>query len=201
MYAEDDEAVSLPGAVCAAGDARSDQLYLAPKGQLADSGDESDDPRKESDEPTEKENGDEPTEENDSNDYLDSILARNMFMPYSKPPPPPTEYKPETKAEPPKPPGFDHLRFTVVTAIVEVNDQRQVWIHTRTTDELRKLVTGQSFEVGGQGDAARATIGTIGPREVEIISGHDGSQYMVALGDNLQPPLPDDGEDRSAGSM
>jgi hypothetical protein len=91
----------------------------------------------------------------------------------------------------------------VVTAIVEVNDQRQVWILTRTTGKLYKLVEGQSFELGEEGNPARATIGTIGPREVEVISDHDGKQYMVALGDNLEPPPADgtsaDGD--SAGKM
>ena len=179
------EAVSLPGAVDAEGGARSDQLYQAPQEQLADAGDESDDPGKESDDPT---------EERTPNDYLNSIVARNMFMPFSPPPPPRTE--PEPEAEPPKPPGFDHLKYTVVTAIVEVNDQRQVWILTRTTGRLHKLVEGQSFELGEEGGPARATIGTISPRDVEVISEHDGRQYMVALGDNLEPPPAADGEDR-----
>lgn len=186
------EAVSLPGAADAKGDARSDQLYQAPQEQLADAGDQSDDPGKESDKPSEQETLD---------DYVGLILARNVFMPYSPPPPPRTEYMPQPKPEPPKPPGFDHLKYTVVTAIVEVNDQRQVWILTRTTGRLHKLVKGQSFDLGEEGDSARATIGTIDPRQVEVISEHDGRQYMVALGDNLEPPPADDAEDRSAGSL
>ena len=184
------EAVSLPGAVYGGGGddhrAKSDKLY---EEQVAGAADGSDDPGKESDEPS---------EEKPLDDYLDSIAARNMFMPYSPPPPPPTEHKPELKPEPPKPPGFDHLKYTVVTAIVEVNDQRQVWILTRTTGRLHKLVKGQSFQLGEEADPARATIGTISPREVEVISDHDGRQYMVALGDNLLPPPPAATEDRPA---
>jgi hypothetical protein len=181
------EAVSLPGAVDAEGGRRSDQLYQAPQEQVADVGDDSDDSGKESDEPAGQETLD---------DHLDAIVARNMFMPYSPPPPPPVEL--EQKPEPPKPPGFDHLKYTVVTAIVEVNDQRQVWILTRTTGKLHKLVKGQSFQLGEEDDPARATIGTITPREVEVISEHDGRQYMVALGDNLQPPPAPDSEDQPA---
>ena len=181
------EAVSLPGAVDSDGAARSDQLYRAPQEQVADKGDESGDPDKESDEPSQEEKLD---------DYLVAINSRNMFLPYSPPPPPRTE--PQPQPEPPKPPGFDHLKFTVVTAIVEVNDQRQVWILTRTTGRLHKLITGQSFELGEEANPARATIGTISPREVEVISDHDGRQYMVALGGNLQPPPPADTEDPPA---
>ena len=165
------EAVSLPGAVDAQGDDRPDQLYQAPQEQSADAGDKSGDP----------------AEEAAPNDFLASIVSRNMFMPYSPPPPP--EDKPE------------HLKQTVVTAIVEVNDQRQVWILTRTTGKLHKLVKGQSFELGKEGNLVRATIGTIGPREVEVISERDGRQYTVALGDDLQPPPAGNSEDRSAKGM
>ena len=189
------EAVSLPGAVDGNPDApsaRSDKLYEPWQGQLADADGESGDPGDESAEPTEGENLD---------DLLHLIVARNMFMPFSPPPPPaPQVDKPEPKPEPPKPPGFDHLKFTVVTAIVEVNEQRQVWILTRTTGKLHKLVKGQSFELGEEGNLARAMIGTIGAREVEVISEHDGRQYMVSLGDNLQPPAIDS-EDGPADRM
>ena len=65
-------------------------------------------------------------DESETLDDLALIVARNLFMPYSPPPPPPSEDKPEPKEEPPKPPGFDHLKYTVVTAIVEVNEERQV---------------------------------------------------------------------------
>ncbi len=172
------EAVSLPGAVDAEGAERTDQLYVALKGETEETGDAPEEP------------GDSPDEASPGEvleDYVDSIVTRDIFMPYSPPPPPPPADRGPPPA-PPKPPGFDHLKFTVVTAIVEVNEQRQVWILTRTTGKLLKLVKGQSFEVGAEGDPARATIGEIGPREVEVISKHDGRQYMVALGDNLEPP-------------
>jgi len=182
------EAVSLPGAVDAQGHARGDQLYAVPQEQVADTGDHSDPPGRESDEPVQQETVAE---------YLALIAARNIFSPYSPPPPPPPTEPESTPPPPPKPPGFDHLKYTVVTAIVEVNDQRQVWILTRTTGKLHKLVMGQSFELGEGSEPARATIGTIGPRQVEVISEHDGRQYVVALGDNLQPPLEDNAQDPS----
>ena len=185
------EAVSLPGAVDAEGAARTDQLYVARQEPAADAGDPGNPPA---------ESGDPPPKQA-PDEHVALVVARNVFMPYSPPPPPPVEQKAPQPTEPPKPPGFDHLKFTVVTAIVEVNDQRQVWILTRTTGKLLKLVKGQSFEVGAEGDPARATIGTIGPREVEVISQHDGRQYMVALGDNLEPPPATPSPSDAAGSM
>ena len=189
------EAVSLPGAVDSNPDApsaRSDELHEPWQGQLADASGKSGDPGEESAKPTEGA---------DLDDNLHLIVARNMFMPFSPPPPPPQEDKTEPEPESPKPPGFDHLKFTVVTAIVEVNEQRQVWILTRTTGKLHKLVKGQSFELGEEGNLARAMIGTISAREVEVISEHDGTQYMVSLGDNLQPPPAVDSEDGPADNM
>ena len=173
------EAVSLPGAVDAEGDARTDQLYHLPEEPSADAGDEPGDPGEESDDPA---------EETTPNDSLKLIVSRNMFTPFSPPPP-------DSEPEESKPPGFEHLKQTVVTAIVEVNDQRQVWILTRTTGKLQKLVKGQSFEVGEEGNPVRATIGMIGPREVEVSFEQDGGQFTVALGDDLRPPPPADREE------
>jgi hypothetical protein len=74
---------------------------------------------------------------------------------------------PPVEAPPPPRPRFDEARHTFVTGIVEVNGQREVWIHVRTDGRWLKLVEGDSFNVG----SFRGTIVAIHPRHVEIQAG------------------------------
>jgi len=111
----------------------------------------------------------------DLDEYRERIVGRAIFSPYQPPPP-----EPSPGDSPPKPPLFDHGKYTFVTAIVEVDGRPQVWIVARTTGKKYRLFEGESFEVG----SVKAKILRINHRSVE--SEVDGRRYEIALGDSLR---------------
>ena len=114
-------------------------------------------------------------------DYAASITKRNLFAEYQPPVPvKPVVVATKPKVEaPPKPPAFDAAKYAIITAILEVNNRRQMWLSVQTTGKTFKLFEGDAFEVG----AMRGTIGRIGSREVEL--NVDGKRRLVALGESL----------------
>jgi Tfp pilus assembly protein PilO len=107
--------------------------------------------------------------------YRDPIVKRNLFAAYS----PPVAKREAPRAEPPKPPAFDHSGHTVVTAIVEVDGRRQVWLLVRTTGQRFELFEGDTFAIG----AVEGKVARIGPQDVEIEMG--GRRRLVAFGQSL----------------
>jgi len=114
--------------------------------------------------------------------YRKTIVERNLFGPYVPPPPPVVHTEPKEPPKPPEPqpPSFDHAKYTVVTAILEVGGLPQVWIQVRTTGKKFELREGGSFDVGTD----RATVVRIGRREVEIEI--DGRRRIVRLGESVR---------------
>ncbi len=87
-------------------------------------------------------------------------------------PPPPSE-------EPPPRPTFDEAKYTFVTAIVEVNQRRQVWLTVRTEGKWLRLFEGETFQIG----SLNGKIVRIYPRHVEILA--DTTLLSVRYGESL----------------
>lgn len=77
-------------------------------------------------------------------DGLPAATAKTKLTVNVQDPPPPES--PPTP--PPKKPGFDNAKYTVLTGVVEVNDEREVWLLIRPTGETLKLKVGEKFEIG-----------------------------------------------------
>src|SRR6185295_1306096 len=86
----------------------------------------------------------------------------------------------ERKVDPPKPPVFDTAKHAVITAIIEVDHEPELWLSVRTTGKTLRLREGESFEVG----ALTGKVVRIGDREAEFETG--GKRLLVALGDSLR---------------
>ena len=122
--------------------------------------------------------------------YEKLIVSRNVFVPYTPPPPVRPPYKaPEVKAPPriptpPPPPRFDDSKFAFLTAILNEGDEAEVWVLVRTTGKLHKLHHGDSVEVG----QFKGTITRIGKYDIEITTG--GQRLLIALGNSLRDSAP-----------
>jgi hypothetical protein len=71
--------------------------------------------------------------------------TQTVYISVRNPPPPPVE-RPRDP-EPPKP-RFDVAKYTVLTAVLAINDEAQVWLMVQPTGETRKLQVGDQFEIG-----------------------------------------------------
>jgi hypothetical protein len=101
--------------------------------------------------------------------YTDVIVARNLFAPYVP--------AGTVRA---KRPQVDASQYTYITAITEVDSQRQVWLEERLTGKKLRLAEGETFEVGG----TRGAVKTIGVRDVVLE--FDGRTRRFAYGENLR---------------
>jgi hypothetical protein len=114
-----------------------------------------------------------------SDEYAKFIAERNVFAVYK---PKPVERPPvvkEKEIEQPKPPKFEHLEFTKLTAIVEIDGQLRAWIETKTTGDSYKLLVGEEANVA----SVKVVILRIGTREVEMQVGEE--TRTIGLGQNL----------------
>ncbi len=109
--------------------------------------------------------------------YQAAIVGRNFFAEYT--PPKPTVVE-RPKVDPPKPPAFDAAKHAVITAIIEVNHQPEIWLSVRTTGKTLRLREGETFEVG----ALSGTVVRIGDRDAELEAG--GKRLLVSLGESLR---------------
>lgn len=122
--------------------------------------------------------------------YLDEIGKRNMFVEYKPPPPPPRERPRPTPTPPPpvrpSPPPFDTSKYTILTAIIEIDREPQVWLRVRTTGQLVKLREGDPIEIG----QFKGRLIRVGLRDV-LVENDQGRQMVVALGESLRPQFDD----------
>lgn len=119
----------------------------------------------------------------EAEEYRQAIVERNLFAAYEPPPPPPPPPQPkkvETRPPPPPPkPRFDPAKFAVISAIIEVAGQPQVWINDRTAGKILKFREGDSFSIGQlQGSVAR--IGTL-----DVVLEHSEGRRLLTLGESL----------------
>jgi hypothetical protein len=75
--------------------------------------------------------------------------------------------------------GFDHSKFTILTAILASEAQREIWLHNRPAGEMLKLHPGDRFEIG----SIKGTIAEIGEYDFSFDSG--GKRRKVEHGENL----------------
>jgi hypothetical protein len=85
-------------------------------------------------------------------------------------------------ARPPEPPklAFDHAKFTVLTAVLDIGGIPEVWLHVRPTGQTLKLHTGDQFEIG----SIKGTVGQIGESDFAFES--DGKQRRLERGEILE---------------
>ena len=106
-------------------------------------------------------------------EYGNTIVDRNIFAP---PKPKATAQKREEAKPPPK---FDHLEFTKLTAITEIDGQRKAWIETKTTGQKFTVHEGEEIDIA----SAKVKVLRIGVREIDLQIGSD--HRTVGLGQNL----------------
>lgn len=75
--------------------------------------------------------------------------------------------------------ALDASDFAFLTAILNVGGQPEAWFTLRTTGEVLKLRSGDSFEVG----QFRGTVAEIDQQDLVIQS--DDERWLVSLGENL----------------
>jgi hypothetical protein len=111
-------------------------------------------------------------------DYRKIVEARNIFVAYTPPKPagPPQSAEKNT---PPPPPKFDHLEFTKLTGITEIDGQPVAWIETKTTGQSYKAREGEELDIA----SAKVKILHIGTRDIEMQIGEE--KRTINLGQNL----------------
>lgn len=119
--------------------------------------------------------------------YVESIVSRNIFEPYSPPPPPKPEPKPVVveRKQPPKP-KFDDAKHAFVTALIGTGQGPQAWINVRTTGKTLYLEPGDEIEVGEFKGRLKAI--DLDARKIVIES--DGQTLSVKFGANLRDAAP-----------
>lgn len=126
----------------------------------------------------------------DAKPYRQAIVERNLFAPYTPPPPPrrpdppPIARRPDPPPTPaPKPPSFDTAKYAFVTAILETGGVPEVWIVVRTTGQVLKLGEGAAVQLGD----FKARIAKIEAERITIE--FEGQSHSVALGEHLRMGL------------
>jgi hypothetical protein len=109
-----------------------------------------------------------------SDDGLPSKSKSQTIKVSVKEPPPP-----EKVVEAPKKPSFDLAKYTVLTAVLSVNNNAEVWLLVQPTGETRKLQTGDSFEIG----SIKGEVSEIGIDDVIVAV--DGHEHRLVKGANL----------------
>lgn len=75
--------------------------------------------------------------------------------------------------------AFDPADFAFLTAILEIDGQAEAWFTVRTTGEILKLRSGQSFEIG----QFHGVVVEIEDQDLVIDS--DDERWLLTLGENL----------------
>lgn len=117
----------------------------------------------------------------DVESYLQPIVNRSFFEPYTPPPPPPPR-RPVVSDTParPRPPQFDVARYAFLTAIINIGGEPEAWINVRPTGELLRLRKGDQVRVG----AFQGTVTRIAERHIELDCA--GTPCQVSLGSSLR---------------
>jgi hypothetical protein len=86
---------------------------------------------------------------------------------------------PPTAGPPPPPPGFNHAKYTILTAVLDIGGIREIWLHVRTKGETLKLHEGDQFDIG----PIKGTVAQIG--KTDFVFEADGKQRKLEKGDVL----------------
>jgi hypothetical protein len=80
--------------------------------------------------------------------------------------------------------AFDDAKYTVLTAVLDVSGEGEVWLHVRPKGQTLKLRTGDKFEVG----SVKGRVAEIG--QADFVFEADGKQHRVGKGEALQAEAP-----------
>jgi hypothetical protein len=94
-------------------------------------------------------------------------------------PPPPEPVRPSPPPEPPKL-AFDDAKYTVLTAVIDVSGDSEIWLLIRPKGQTLRLHVGDKFEVG----SIKGTVASIGESDFTFESG--GKQRRLTKGDTLE---------------
>jgi len=75
--------------------------------------------------------------------------------------------------------GFDQAKFTVLSGVIEVDGEREVWLHNRTKGQRLELRVGDEFEIGSM----KGRIESIGLTDFTFLS--DGKLHRLEKGSIL----------------
>ena len=107
--------------------------------------------------------------------YPSKTVVETVTVSITEPPPP----------EPTRPPepvklAFDDAKYTVLTAVLDISGEGEVWLLIRPKGQTLKLHTGDKFEVG----SIKGVVAAIGLSDFTFESG--GKQRRLAKGDILE---------------
>jgi hypothetical protein len=108
-------------------------------------------------------------------EYGKIIADRNIFAAYT----PPKPEAPVAHEDKPLPPKFEHLEFTKLTGITEIDGQPVAWIETKTTGQSYKAREGEEVDIA----SAKVKVLRISTRDIELQIGEE--KRTIALGQNL----------------
>lgn len=113
------------------------------------------------------------------------VSTEKLVVTVTDPPPPlPRDDRPPPPKEEPKL-AFDHAKHTVLTAVLDVGGEGEVWLFVRPTATLHKLHLGESFEIGSM----KGKVEEIGPNEFVYLSSAKetkGKYLRVSRGEFLE---------------
>jgi hypothetical protein len=92
------------------------------------------------------------------------------FVVNAKPQPPPTN----------RGPTFDFAKFTMLSAVLDVDGQGEVWLHVRPTGQMVTLHQGDQFEIG----TVKGTVSEIG--EYDFCFDFEGKRRKLSKGELLE---------------
>jgi hypothetical protein len=116
-------------------------------------------------------------------DYVESVVGRNLFASYTPPPPPkpaPTTVVKETPKPAPSPPPFDDAEHAALSAVVGYGDAYEAWITVRTTGITLRVHDGDALEVG----QFKGRVESVGQRAMTVVA-EDGAKFTVDLGEMI----------------
>lgn len=120
-----------------------------------------------------------------ADEYVASVVGRNLFASYTPPPPPRPERPKVVRRDPPpkpSPPPFDDAKHAQLTGIVG-GTRPEAWVIVRTTGETLRLHEGDELEVG----LLKGRVQAVLPHEREIVvESEDGGVWRAGLGDKLR---------------
>lgn len=85
----------------------------------------------------------------------------------------------DAREPPPAKPGFDAAKFTILSGVIEVDGEGEVWLHNRTKGQMLKLRVGDEFEIG----SIKGVIESIGQTDFTFVS--DGKVRKLGKGGTL----------------
>jgi hypothetical protein len=75
--------------------------------------------------------------------------------------------------------SFDFAKFTMLTAVLDVSGQGEVWLHVRPTGQMVMLRQGDQFEIG----SVKGTVSQIG--EYDFSFDFEGKRRKLSKGELL----------------